>query len=293
MSVRFAPHALRTCLRHPLAAASTPHRLHSSLSGYSRLKGKTAFITGASSGIGQATAFEFARHGANVILTARRKDRLQELETQICDEFPSSIVHSAQLDVQDRAAVFRVVEELPAELKDVDILLNNAGLVIGLDPLSTVSPEAVHTMLQTNVVGLINVTQAILPIFLARNRGHVINLGSIAGREAYANGSVYCGTKHFVNAATQSLRIELMSTGVRVTEVQPGMVETEFSVVRFSGDKDRADKVYEGMEPLSAGDIADTILYAASRPDNVVIAEMLVMPTAQGTATVAHRGGKK
>ncbi|KAJ3338301.1 hypothetical protein HDU93_009748 [Gonapodya sp. JEL0774] len=260
--------------------------------GYSRLEGKTVFITGASSGIGQASALQFAQSGAHVILCARRKDRLEAITTLIQDRYPKSRVHVAPLDVQNREDVFRTVKELPSEFKDIDILLNNAGLVIGLDPIATAAPEAVETMIRTNVVGLINVTQAVLPTFLAKNRGHVINIGSIAGREAYANGGIYCGTKHFVNAATQSLRIEMIGTGVRVTEVQPGLVETEFSIVRFRGDKSRADKVYEGLDPLTPEDIADTVVYAASRPENVVIAEMLVMPTAQGTATIAHRGSK-
>jgi 3-hydroxy acid dehydrogenase/malonic semialdehyde reductase len=249
----------------------------------------TFHSTGASAGIGEACAREFARAGSNLILTARRLERLEKLRKEIQAEHPNTIVHCAQLDVRDAAAVKSVVDTLPESVREVDIIINNAGLVKGLDRAEDVSEENVDIMVDTNVKGPLNVLRALLPGLRQRQRGHIINVGSVAGIEAYKGGSVYCATKHALNAITKALRIELMDTPIRVSEIKPGMVETEFSVVRFGGDKKRADQVYEGMTPLTAQDIAEIAVFIASRPQHVQIADLLVLATDQASATQCHR----
>ncbi|CAR22838.1 putative oxidoreductase [Lachancea thermotolerans] len=258
-----------------------------------RLAGKTVFITGASAGIGQATAQEYleASEGKiKLILAARRLDKLEEIKAKVSKDFPEAQVHIGQLDVTQTDKIQPFVDNLPEEFKDIDILINNAGKALGSDPVGTIDPNDIQGMIQTNVIGLINVTQAVLPIFKAKNSGDIVNLGSVAGREAYPTGSIYCATKHAVRAFTQSLRKELINTNIRVIEVAPGNVETEFSLVRYKGDSEKAKKVYEGTQPLYADDIADLIVYATSRKPNTVIADVLVFASNQASPYHIYRG---
>lgn len=264
----------------------------------SRLLGKTVLITGASSGIGAATAVLFAKGGSNVILTARRADALQKVADECTAAHKEAgLQHggkfvTVQLDVSDRSQIDGFLERIPIDLREVDVLVNNAGYVVGVDKVGDLSLDNVEGMFATNVFGLISLTQLFIKEFKKRKNGHVINLGSIAGREAYAGGSIYCATKHAVNAFTGSLMRELVDTPIRVTEIQPGMVETEFSVIRFKGDKSAADKVYEGLQPLVAEDIAEEIVWAASRPPHVNLAEVFVLPVNQASATINYRALK-
>lgn len=218
-----------------------------------------------------ACAREYARQNANLILFARRTDRLATLKQEFSTEFPSIKVFTSTVDVRSRSRVFEAIESLPTDFKRIDILVNNAGLVLGMDPLETVSEEALTTMLDTNVKGLVNVTQACLPGMKKLDWSAIVNISSIAGSEAYANGSIYCASKHAVNAITKSLRHELISTPVNVISIEPGMVETEFSVVRFHGDKAKADSIYKGLTPLSGQDIAETVVFATSRAPHVQV----------------------
>ncbi|KAG6376133.1 NAD(P)-binding protein [Boletus reticuloceps] len=261
----------------------------------SRLLGKTVLITGASSGIGEATAILFAKGGANVILTARRWDALQNVVVQCAAAHKAAGAQQGGrfvpivLDVTDKNQIASFLNKVPNELRSIDILVNNAGYVVGVDRVGDLSLENVENMFATNVFGLFALTQLLIKDFKARKTGHIINLGSIAGREPYAGGSIYCATKHAVNAFTGALLRELVDTPIRVTEIQPGMVETEFSVVRFKGDKSAADKVYDGLQPLVAEDIAEEIVWAASRPPHVNLAEVFVLPVNQATATLNYR----
>jgi 3-hydroxy acid dehydrogenase/malonic semialdehyde reductase len=248
------------------------------------LKNKIVFITGASSGIGRATALAFAAEGAKLLLCARRIERLTELQKSL--KAPS---HVFQLDVRDRDAVNRSIDALPEEWKAIDILINNAGLSRGLDKLQDGSLDDWDEMIDTNVKGLLYVTRKIVPGMIGRGRGHIINIGSIAGHEVYPKGSVYCASKFAVDAITKGLRLDLFDTPLRVTTIDPGLVETEFSEVRFHGDTERAKSVYKGLEPLRPEDIAETIIWCASRPDHVQIAEIIVFPTSQASAAVMHR----
>ncbi|KAF2083449.1 NAD(P)-binding protein [Saccharata proteae CBS 121410] len=261
-----------------------------------RLSSKTVVITGASSGIGRSTAVEFARTSPKdlrLIVTARRVDALHELAAEIKKEVGDGVkVLPYKLDVSNADEVRGFVGNLPEEWRDIDVLVNNAGLVKGVAQAPSISEADIHTMLSTNVTGLINMTQAILSIYKTRpdgGRGDIINVGSIAGREGYPGGSIYCASKAAVRSFTEALRKELIATRVRVMEIDPGQVETEFSVVRFGGDKEKADAVYKGVEPLTPGDIAEVIVFAAGRRENVVIADTLVFPNHQAAATVMHR----
>jgi len=255
---------------------------------YPRLKGKIVLITGASAGIGEATARQFAASGSHLIITARRNDRLQSLKKEL-EEKCHVKVFAYPLDVSKHEEVQKFVEAIPTELKEVDILVNNAGLAIGVNKTYENVIEDVNTMIDTNVKGVLFMIRAFIPGMLQRKRGHVINVGSIAGREAYAGGSVYCGSKSFVDAISSSLRQELISTPLRSTLIAPGLCETEYSLVRFGGDAERAKSVYKGLKPLISEDVADTICYAASRPPHVVVADMLVLCSNQGNAYVVHR----
>ena len=242
----------------------------------------TVLITGASSGIGAACAEAFAAAGAKLILCARRVDKLTDLVRRIAAE-----AEVIELDVRDRDAVNAAL----AGPRDVDVLVNNAGLAAGFGPLHTGDPGHWDRMIDTNVTGLLNVTRAVVPAMAERGRGHVINIGSIAGRETYPNGAVYCASKAAVDRITAGLRMDLLGTGVRVSTVDPGLVETEFSVVRFDGDADRASQVYEGMTPLTGEDVAETVVWIADRPAHVQVAEVVLLPTDQASATrVARRG---
>ncbi|GEQ70053.1 hypothetical protein JCM33374_g3729 [Metschnikowia sp. JCM 33374] len=257
-----------------------------------RLAKKIVLITGASSGIGAATAHEFAsaaNGNIKLILTARRENRLTELAAELTKTYESIKIHTAKLDVSETASIQPFISNLPAEFSDIDVLINNAGKALGKEFVGEIATEDVAGMMQTNVVGLINVTQAVLPIFKKKNSGDIVNVGSIAGRESYPGGSVYCATKAAVNFFTHSLRKELISTNIRVLEVQPGAVETEFSMIRFRGDKAAADKVYEGAEPLIAEDIAEVIVFGVSRRANTVVAETLVFPNNQAGSIHIHK----
>jgi 3-hydroxy acid dehydrogenase/malonic semialdehyde reductase len=252
------------------------------------LNGKIVLITGASSGIGRACAAAFAGAGADLILAARRRERLAELKADLEREHGIRTV-VMPVDVSRVKSVEAAFGKLPAKWRAVDILVNNAGLVRGMEPEWEVSPEDVDVMVDTNVKGLLAMTRQCVPGMIERGFGHVINIGSIAGREAYPGGSVYCATKFAVRALSRGLKMDLLGTPVRVTSIEPGMVETEFSVVRFRGDTDKAAAVYAGMTPLTGADIADAVLYAATRPAHVNISEMLVFPTDQATARLVHR----
>ncbi|KAI0964866.1 hypothetical protein F4678DRAFT_454660 [Xylaria arbuscula] len=263
-----------------------------------RLAGKTVLITGASSGIGRSTAFEFARTaapagGLKLVLTARRVDTLKQIAAEIQAEVGEGVkVLPVQLDVSQPAEVRGFVDKLPAEFKEIDVLVNNAGLVKGVAKAPEIAEEDIDVMFKTNVTGLINVTQAILPIFLRRpngGSGDIINIGSIAGREPYPGGGIYCATKAAVRSFTDSLRKELIATRVRVLEIDPGQVETEFSVVRFYGDKAKADAVYAGVDPLTPDDIAEVVVFVAGRKENVVVADTLIFPNHQAGAGALHR----
>ncbi|KAH9484320.1 NADP-dependent 3-hydroxy acid dehydrogenase [Psilocybe cubensis] len=264
-----------------------------------RLIGKTVLITGASSGIGAATAVLFAKGGANVILLARRADALAKVAEQCVAAHKESGLQqggkfaSVQLDVSDKKQIADLWTKVPQELRDVDILVNNAGFVKGLEHVGDINEQEVEEMFATNVLGLISMTQLLVRDFKKKQSGHVINLGSIAGIEPYAGGSIYTATKHAVNAFSGSLLRELVNTPIRVTEIQPGMVETEFSIVRFRGNVDAAKKVYEGLEPLTGQDIAEEIVWAAARPPHVNIAQVLVFPVNQASAGIKYTGPPK
>lgn len=246
---------------------------------------RTAFITGASSGIGRATAVALAGAGFRLVVAGRRRERLDELAAELAP-MP---VHVLVFDVRDRAAVQAAVQTLPAELQAPDVLVNNAGGAHGLAPIQAGDPADWDQMLDANVRGLLNVTHALLPGMTARQRGFIVNVGSVAGQEAYANGNVYCASKAAVAMLTKTMRLDLLPTGVRVAEVNPGAVETEFSQVRFKGDAVRAAQVYAGFEPLRPEDVADIIVFMVTRPPHVTIAEVLVLAGAQGGATTIAR----
>ena len=252
------------------------------------LRDKIVFVTGASSGIGRACAKAFAREGSRVLIAARRGDRLAALAAEIKSECGVP-VHHFELDVRRQPDVAKAVAGLPAEWAAIDILVNNAGLSRGLDKLHEGLLSDWEEMIDTNVKGLLYVSRAILPGMIERGRGHVINIGSIAGHDVYPGGNVYCATKFAVNALSRGLRMDLVATPVRVSTVDPGMVETEFSLVRFHGEGGRAAAVYKGITPLTGDDVADAVVYCASRPAHVTIAEMIVMPTNQASTMLAHR----
>jgi 3-hydroxy acid dehydrogenase / malonic semialdehyde reductase len=253
-----------------------------------KLNDKIVFVTGASSGIGRSCARAFAREGARLLLAARRLDRLEALAAEIASGTGVPIRFFA-LDVRDQPAVERAIEALPPEWSEIDVLVNNAGLSRGLEKLPQGLLSDWEEMIDTNVKGLLNVTRAVLPGMVRRERGHVINVGSIAGHESYPGGSVYCATKAAVRALTAGLRMDLVDTPIRVSTIDPGMVETEFSLVRFHGDAGRAENVYRGITPLAAEDVAEVIVFCATRPPHVDVAEVLLLPTAQASATIAHR----
>ena len=252
------------------------------------LKDKIVFVTGASSGIGQATAEAFAGLGARILMCARRTERLEKLAQKLEAEYKAA-VHAFPLDVRDRPAVEKAVAGLPAEWRAVEILVNNAGLSRGLDKLPNGLVEDWEEMLDTNVKGLLWVSRAVLPGMIERGRGHVINIGSIAGYEVYPGGGVYCASKFAVRALAKALRFDLNGTPIRVSEIAPGMVETEFSLVRFHGDAERAAKVYQGLTPLGPDDIADAVVWCATRPAHVNVSIVEVMPTAQASTTISFR----
>jgi len=253
-----------------------------------KLKDSIVFITGASSGIGLSCARAFAEAGAKLILAARRKTRLEILAADLKKQFHTEIFYD-ELDVCNRLAVEKFYKNLPAEWQNIDILVNNAGLSRGLNKFYEGKFEDWEEMIDTNVKGLLYVSRNVLPGMVERKKGTIINIGSLAGRDVYPGGNVYCATKHAVDALTKGMRMDLVDTPIRVCTVDPGLVETEFSEVRFRGDKERAKKTYQNITPLTPDDIADAVLFAASRPPHVQIAEIFIMPTAQASSTIVHR----
>lgn len=249
---------------------------------------KIVLITGATSGIGEACAHLFARQHYNLILTGRRANRLQNLAQQLNTQYDAQVAVSA-FDVRDSAQVTSNLEGLPAEWKKVDVLVNNAGLSQGLDPIQNGSFNDWDTMIDTNIKGLLYVSKIVSGWMVDNKFGHIVNIGSIAGKEVYANGNVYCATKFAVDALNKAMRVDLLPHGIKVTGVHPGAVETEFSEVRFKGDKERAKKVYDGFQPLIAADVAETVWFAVSRPAHVNINELVVMPAAQASAAIIDR----
>jgi NADP-dependent 3-hydroxy acid dehydrogenase YdfG len=247
-----------------------------------------ALITGASSGIGEATALTLANHGFNTILVGRRTDRLEALKVSIEQNFPVQ-AYVATVDVRDKQAVQDMVNALPLAWRSVQVLINNAGLAWGLSAIDQGQLEHWDTMIDTNIKGLLYVTKFVTPLLVENGNGHIVNIGSIAGKEVYANGNVYCATKHAVDALSRSMRLDLSHYPIKVSAIHPGAVETEFSLVRFDGDAERAANVYKGFENLVAQDIADAIWFMLSRPKHVNINEMTIMPTAQPMAGVIHR----
>ncbi len=245
-------------------------------------------ITGASSGIGAACARKFAQAGAKLVLAARRLERLQQMAMALEAEFGTQ-AYLLEMDVRDRFQVESTLNSLPEPWATIDILINNAGLSRGLNKLHEGSIQDWEEMIDTNVKGLLYVTRCVVPGMVSRNRGHVVNLGSIAGHETYPKGNVYCATKAAVRTLTEGLKQDLLGTAVRVTTVDPGLVETEFSEIRFRGDGDRAKQVYQGMTPLTPEDVAEVILFATTRPVHVNLSEILMVPTDQATATLVHR----
>jgi len=243
-------------------------------------------ITGATSGIGRATAFKLAEAGYSVIITGRRWNLLAELEKKI---LPISRVLALSFDVSKREEVDHAMEKLPAEWKNIEILINNAGLASGLSTIQKGDIDDWEIMINTNVKGLLYVTKKVIPNMIANKKGHIVNIGSIAGKEVYPSGNVYCATKHAVDAITKAMRIDLLEHDIKVTGICPGMVETEFSLVRFKGNRENAKNVYDGIEPLKAEDVADVILFAITRPPHVNLNDIVIMPTAQASTSVINR----
>ncbi|MGN0281446.1 MAG: SDR family NAD(P)-dependent oxidoreductase [Prevotella sp.] len=248
---------------------------------------KIALITGATSGIGEACARKFAAEGYDIIMTGRNGEKLDSIEAELTGN--GTKVLTLRFDVRDRQATRKAVESIPEEWRDVDVLINNAGLALGLEPEYEGDMDDWETMIDTNIKGLLTMTRLVVPGMVERNKGHVINIGSVAGDAAYAGGNVYCATKAAVKTISDGLRIDLAHTAVRVTNIKPGLVETCFSNVRFHGDNERADNVYKGIKPLTGADIADAAFYAANAPAHVQIAELLILATHQASGSVVHR----
>lgn len=249
---------------------------------------RIVFITGASSGIGAGCARKFASQGARLVLNARSVEKLNTLKTELEKKYGTDI-YLLPFDVRDRAVAAKALASLPEEWKAIDILVNNAGLVIGTDKEHEGDLEEWDVVIDTNIKSLLAMTRLVVPGMVKRGRGHIINIGSIAGDAAYPGGSVYCATKAAVKVLSDGLRIDLVDTPLRVTNIKPGLVETNFSVVRFRGDKEKADNVYKGIRPLTGDDIAETVYFAASVPEHMQVAEILVMPTFQATGTIVSR----
>jgi 3-hydroxy acid dehydrogenase/malonic semialdehyde reductase len=247
-----------------------------------------ALITGATSGIGKSAAIEFAKNGYDVIITGRRQERLSELKELLIKVYSVKVLDLC-FDVRNANQVEIAIDSLPAEFKKIDVLVNNAGLAAGLSSIQDGKLSDWDQMIDTNIKGLLYVTKQVVTLMIQNKKGHIINVGSIAGKEAYANGNVYCATKHAVDALNKTMRIDLLPHGIKVSSVNPGMVETEFSIVRFNGDEERAKKVYENVIPLKPEDIAETIYWMASRPAHVNINDVIIMPTIQANATTFLR----
>jgi 3-hydroxy acid dehydrogenase/malonic semialdehyde reductase len=249
---------------------------------------KIVLITGATSGIGQATAKIFATNGHRLIITGRREERLHKLAGELKAQFGVEVLPLV-FDVRDSNAVQAAADNLPAAWRTIDVLVNNAGLAVGLGAIQEGVLDDWERMIDTNIKGLLYVTRSFSPLMISRNSGHIINIGSIAGKEVYANGNVYCATKHAVDALSKAMRTDMLKHNIKVTQIAPGAVETEFSVVRFKGDQERADNFYKGFEPLTGEDIASLVYYVTTLPAHVCINDMVVMPTAQASATNINR----
>jgi len=249
---------------------------------------KTVLITGATSGIGEAIAFRMAKENHKLILTGRRNERLDTLKKNLESKYNAQ-VFTLCFDVRVYSEAEKAINSLPDDLKKIDILVNNAGLAVGLNPLHEGVIDDWERMIDTNIKGLLYITRIVTPDMVARKSGHIINIGSIAGRQVYPNGAVYCATKHAVDAISKGMRFDFLPYGIKITQICPGAVETEFSVVRFKGDKKRADLVYEGYKSLVADDIADAVQYAISQPEHVDIQDLLIMPTAQANGNTFHK----
>ena len=251
---------------------------------------KTVFITGATSGFGEACATKFAQNGYGLILNGRRKERLEELKQKIEEEY-GIFCFLLPFDVQNKEAVFCAVNSLPDEWKKIDVLINNAGLALGREPFAEASLDDWEIMIDTNLKGLLYVSKAVLPLMIPQSRGHIINLGSVAGKIIYNNGNVYCASKAAVDALSQAMRIELLPYHIKITAIHPGAAQTEFSMVRFKGDEEAATKIYDGFQPLSASDVADIIFYCASLPAHVCINDLVVTPTQQANSIYFNKDG--
>lgn len=249
---------------------------------------KIALVTGASAGIGKATAQKLAENKFNIIITGRRLKQLEELKNELGIKYKSDVL-ILNFDIRNQEETSNAIDTLPEAWKKIDVLVNNAGLSVGLDHIQDGNIDDWERMIDTNIKGLLYITRKVAPLMIARNLGHIVNITSIAGKEVYEKGNVYCATKFAVDALTKGMRIDLLNHNIKVTSIAPGMAETEFSLVRFNGDKDRADQVYKGFTPLNAEDVADAIFYAISRPPHVNISDMLIMPTAQANPVYVNR----
>lgn len=252
------------------------------------MKKQTVLISGATSGFGEACAHEFARNGYQVIINGRRIQRLEKLQQTLKDAYGTES-HIATFDVRDRAAVFSAIDQLPENFRAIDVLINNAGLALGRDPFDQASLDDWDTMLDTNVKGLLYLSKAVIPGMIQAKRGHIINIGSISGKEVYENGNVYCASKHAVDAISKAMRIELLPHRIKVTAIHPGAAETEFSIVRFKGNKEAADKVYTGLVPLTGRDIASIAYFTTTLPEHVCINDLVVTPTQQANSFYFNR----
>jgi 3-hydroxy acid dehydrogenase / malonic semialdehyde reductase len=251
---------------------------------------KIVMITGATAGFGKATAVQFAANGFDIIITGRRKDRLDELEKELL-AYGNIRVLSLDFDVRNREEVATVISNLPEDWKAIEILVNNAGLAVGMDHIDKGNIDDWERMIDTNVKGLLYVTRAVSPLMVARNQGHIFNIGSIAGKENYENGNVYCASKSAVDSLSRSMRIDLLKNNIKVTHVAPGMAETEFSIVRFKGHREKADTVYKGIDPLTGKDIADIIYFCATLPEHICINDLVITPTQQADVNHNYRRG--
>jgi 3-hydroxy acid dehydrogenase / malonic semialdehyde reductase len=249
---------------------------------------KIAYITGATAGIGEASAHKFAANGWDIIITGRRADRLIELQKLLQDKYQVSVLMQC-FDVRNLFEVQKNIQAMDAQWRQIDVLLNNAGLAVGRGPLQEGIYDDWERMIDTNIKGLLYVSREIIPIMISNGKGHIINVASLAGIESYGGGNVYCGTKHAVRALSRSMRIDLVEHGIKVSTVSPGAAETEFSIVRYKGNTEQAEKTYEGFMPLSAEDIAESIYFMAIQPKHVNIEEIFILPTAQATSTIIHR----
>ena len=249
---------------------------------------KTILITGATSGFGKAIAIKFAQNGDNIIITGRRKERLADLKKLLATDFKVEVL-ALCFDVRNSSAVQKAINSLPDQWKSIDVLVNNAGLAAGLGPVHEGVLDDWERMIDTNMKGLLYMTRFVAPLMVIRKQGHIINIGSIAGKEVYPNGNVYCGSKFGVDAITKGTRIDLVSYNIKVTQIAPGAANTEFALVRFNGDQQKADNVYKGFKPLVAEDIAEVVYYVTTLPSHVNINDLVLMPTAQASSTVFHR----